>query len=780
MKRILFALWLSLTLILAVGCGPKSTPHTHTVSHVEENPATCTAKGNIEYWTCTECGKYYSDAAFTTEITDKTSVVIEAAGHGTVTHTEAKRADCFNPGNIEYWECNLCHKAYKDEALTDEVADKLTLNIPALLHADGVLHHEAKTADCYEDGNTEYFECTLCDRFYSDMKMTLEITDKASVVIPATSHSGTVIHREANSPDCYNEGNREYWECSSCNNYFSDALCVEIIIDKSSVIIPATAHLDTLSHHAMTPAGCYTEGNTEYWSCSLCDKFFSEGLCINEITDKSSVIISATAHNGTVSHRQYKDSDCYNKGNTEYFECTECGNYFSDVDCLNIINDKSTVVIAPKAHGGSVVYHEQVGATCTTAGNKEYYECTECLDYFSDALCTVKITDKSTVIIEIKLHRGNLTYHPEKPNTCLKSGTLEYWICDDCGLYYSDADGLNRVTNPSSLYLAPTGEHSYGDDYTCDVCGTVYEPYKRVSSWTVEFGEYPQYMVDPAYSTALYNKLCALVEKPTDKDAKGWTSYGYYKYNNVANYMWYIDITVDGAKYRGVYLSEYRPISIGNATTAGGSCQDEVGIKLDCLYWFEYATLSWSILKEEDGKALLLCQTIIDAQNYYIKQTTTSNNYAESSIRAWLNDSFYNTAFNEMQRAIIQLTKVDNSASTTANATNKYACADTNDYIFLPSYQDMTNVNYGFSSSASNKDVYRLFKATHYAYCMGAFTTSTQNGTMSGDGSFILRSPDASSSVNVCYVNGYYGTVNTNGTVTQTSFGIVPMIWIVL
>ena len=51
------------------------TYHTHTVKHVAATVATAEADGNIEYWYCEECGKYFSDAAATKEITKESTVV---------------------------------------------------------------------------------------------------------------------------------------------------------------------------------------------------------------------------------------------------------------------------------------------------------------------------------------------------------------------------------------------------------------------------------------------------------------------------------------------------------------------------------------------------------------------------------------------------------------------------------------------------------------------------------------------------------------------------------
>ena len=53
----------------------------HTLTKVDEVKATCEAEGNKAYYKCSECDKYFEDETATTEITDKTSVIIAAKGH---------------------------------------------------------------------------------------------------------------------------------------------------------------------------------------------------------------------------------------------------------------------------------------------------------------------------------------------------------------------------------------------------------------------------------------------------------------------------------------------------------------------------------------------------------------------------------------------------------------------------------------------------------------------------------------------------------------------------
>lgn len=55
--------------------------HTHHMTPVSANPATCTTDGNKAYYVCSGCSKWFEDATGSVEITDHSSVVIEALRH---------------------------------------------------------------------------------------------------------------------------------------------------------------------------------------------------------------------------------------------------------------------------------------------------------------------------------------------------------------------------------------------------------------------------------------------------------------------------------------------------------------------------------------------------------------------------------------------------------------------------------------------------------------------------------------------------------------------------
>ena len=54
--------------------------HVHSLTSVAAKKPTCTASGNIAYYTC-GCGKWFKDSAATVEITDKSTVALPSTAH---------------------------------------------------------------------------------------------------------------------------------------------------------------------------------------------------------------------------------------------------------------------------------------------------------------------------------------------------------------------------------------------------------------------------------------------------------------------------------------------------------------------------------------------------------------------------------------------------------------------------------------------------------------------------------------------------------------------------
>ena len=251
----------------------------------------------------------------------------------------------------------------------------------------------------------------------------------------------------------------------------------------------------------------------------------------------------------------------------------------------------------------------------------------------------------------------------------------------------------------------------------------------------VEFGSYPQSRVTNSSLVSALNKV-----------SKNWVSYGYYSgtgdYGTMVqgNWMKYADFTYNGTKYRAVTFSQYRPYRIYNPSSSNTSNQYSNGYTPNKIYYFKYEPLRWRVLDPSTG--LVLCESIIDSQAYSntvycygrdpydeydaywndAEHTHYANDYATSSIRAWLNDDFYNTAFSSSQKASILTSKLDNRACSTSYS--EYDSETTYDKVFLLSWSEMQNTAYGFSASTSSSPT-RQAKGTDYAKCQGVDVDSS-------------------------------------------------------
>ncbi len=245
------------------------------------------------------------------------------------------------------------------------------------------------------------------------------------------------------------------------------------------------------------------------------------------------------------------------------------------------------------------------------------------------------------------------------------------------------------------------------------------------------FGSYPQSLVE---DEGLIGHL--------DEANGEWLSYGYYSGTGdssdgqmiSSDYMRYKDVAYNGNKYRAVTFDSYRPDETGY--TSSTNHQEENGYFPGNVYWFRYEPLSWRVL--DTVKGLVITESVIDSQalnNYLFRKkhegdgpvgneesygdadkTYYACDYANSSIRAWLNDDFINTAFSTTEQNSIEVTELNNNAVSTMSgrkSCEKYDSASTNDKVFLLSYDEVNNTSYFTDSSAWRAT------STDYAKCQG-------------------------------------------------------------
>ena len=140
----------------------------------------------------------------------------------------------------------------------------------------------AKAATCTTAGNSAYYTCDGCDKWFADATGSVEITDKTSVKIPAPGHTA--------GTEWKSDDTNHWHECSRCHDkkdeaahdYGSDNVCDTCGYYKT---VPHTHNLTLVAAKAAT---CTEGGKEAYYKCEGCGKFYEDVLGTKEITDLAS------------------------------------------------------------------------------------------------------------------------------------------------------------------------------------------------------------------------------------------------------------------------------------------------------------------------------------------------------------------------------------------------------------------------------------------------------------------------------------------------------------
>ena len=149
-------------------------------------------------------------------------------------------------------------------------------------HTHNLILVAAKAATCTTAGNSAYYTCDGCDKWFADATGSVEITDKTSVKIPAPGHTA--------GTEWKSDDTNHWHECSRCHDkkdeaahdYGSDNVCDTCGYYKT---VPHTHNLTLVAAKAAT---CTEDGKEAYYKCEGCGKFYEDVLGTKEITDLTS------------------------------------------------------------------------------------------------------------------------------------------------------------------------------------------------------------------------------------------------------------------------------------------------------------------------------------------------------------------------------------------------------------------------------------------------------------------------------------------------------------
>lgn len=203
------------------------------------------------------------------------------------------------------------------------------------------------------------------------------------------------------------------------------------------------------------------------------------------------------------------------------------------------------------------------------------------------------------------------------------------------------------------------------------------------------FGSYPQ-------SRVLDERIIAdftAEPKPTMSSENGWEVM--FRSRSGMPYTWYKDKVIGGKKYRAVYFVKFREVFTVRATDIAPSLQRMSKYTPMKIYVFSYDTIEWNILDIARNSVTLVASVGLDCREF--NNCALCSSWEESSIRTWLNEDFFNVAFDDDQKKFL------------------WHNADDESVTILDSDLDIGNKNYRDRLNSYN------IAGSDYFRCIGGF-----------------------------------------------------------
>ena len=212
-------------------------PHTHTYDQEIQKPETLKSAADCTndavYFKSCSCGEISTTETFTAAGTQ--------LGH-------AWASDWSKDTDNHWKECSRCHEK-KDEAAHDYGSDNICDTCgydKTVPHTHNLTLVPAKAPTCTEKGNTAYYTCDGCDKWFEDATGASEITDKTSVILAATGHSASD----------WKSDNTDHWK--------------ECTVVGCGVIIEGSKAAHTAGEWIIDTPASATTGGSKHKECTVC------------------------------------------------------------------------------------------------------------------------------------------------------------------------------------------------------------------------------------------------------------------------------------------------------------------------------------------------------------------------------------------------------------------------------------------------------------------------------------------------------------------------------
>lgn len=320
----------------------------HDLTHHARNEANHFRPGNIEYWTCDACDKYFSDSSAETEI-EEAEIKIAQIPHSHGTAWEKNNAqhwnECSCGDKINVYDhnydntcdttCNICgHIRTTNHIWNTPLSYNATQHwteCSVCGEKKDVEVHIGGIADCQNkavctDCQQPYGELTGCDftaekaeakylKFAATCKdvavyyKSCAVCGKAGTEtftfgpVDKTNHAGGTEVRDAIPMTCTVDGYTGDTYCKGCTLKIA-----------TGTAIPAEHKLDKVTAN---PATHEAAGNIEHYACSVCEKLFDDDKASKELT-AAEVAIAKGEHSYSETFKSnenghWKDCECGSK-----------------------------------------------------------------------------------------------------------------------------------------------------------------------------------------------------------------------------------------------------------------------------------------------------------------------------------------------------------------------------------------------------------------------------------------------------------------------------------
>ena len=440
----------------------------HTLKKTEAKDATCTEDGNKEYWTCEHCGKYFlsDDTNPETATAVELSETVIPASHK-LTKVEAKAATCTEKGNKEYWTCEHCKKYFLSDDTNPETATAVEQSetiLPALNHKNAIIQNATEPTetepgysgdrycpDCdtvLEKGYTYWIEDNLTWKLYEDGTLTISGTgamkdynadDNLSPAYNNSKVKKVVIEDGVTSIGAY-----AFYECSSLTS---------ITIPNSVTNIGAAAFDSCGSLTSITIPGSVTSiGTVAFYNCSgltsvtIPDSVTNIGAAA---FDSCGSLTSIVIPNSVTSIESYAFSACSSLTSiTIPDSVTSIGNNAFD-SCSSLtsitIPDGVASIESYAFYNCSGLTSITIPDSVTNIGAAAFDSCTSLKTISLSCKSSLKRSDFGEQVNSVSYASHTLKKTEAKAATYAENGNKAYWTCEHCGKYF-----LSDDTNPET------------------------------------------------------------------------------------------------------------------------------------------------------------------------------------------------------------------------------------------------------------------------------------------------------------------------------------------